>query len=129
MVFKGSDKMFNLNRLKSLLREYLIGFLLMPWIWVWGALITIFSFVIFFQTSQFYDLYQFELVKVFSREINLLNITLLVIFFIFGNYTLDFFTRKTKPRIGFLVFYLSCFLVGVLILISWPHFVISLTKV
>jgi len=109
------------SRFLDSLKDYLLGILLMPWIWVVGFLTTISIFIWFYYSRASADVTRFGLPLVFNREINLKLLWYQVIGFVFLNYTISFFSQVKYPRLKFFFIFTSVFVLFLLAFITWPH--------
>lgn len=123
-----ADNQFKFLKIRKLLGQYLVGGLLMPWIWAWGLLILEFILISYYNFQPKNGLNEFNLLQTFTEKIDLFGLFLTTTFFVFINYTISFFTSKIYPKLGILLFYLSLFLLCVLFSFIWPHFIIVLNQ-
>ncbi|MEM1312095.1 MAG: hypothetical protein AAGF07_01380 [Patescibacteria group bacterium] len=102
--------------------NYLIGFLLVPWIWVWGAYIVILVLLSFYVSLDNFHEINLGVMQTLSQDISLGTMTLAFGFMILLNYSLGYWLEKTYPKINNLLFGSSCLLLFFLFLYSWGHY-------
>jgi hypothetical protein len=102
--------------------EYFIGFLLVPWIWVWGYYIVILVLLLFYRSIENYQEINLGIMQTLSQSIDLTTMTLLFGGIILLNYTISFFLQKKYPQTNTLIFLSSFFLLFLLLLFSWGHY-------
>jgi hypothetical protein len=102
--------------------EYFVGFLLVPWIWVWGYFIVMLVLLLFYRSIDNYEEINLGIMQTLSQTIDLTTMTLLFGGIILLNYTISFFLQKKYPQLNILLFLSSFFLLFLLLLFSWGHF-------
>jgi hypothetical protein len=113
---------------KNKIIDYFSGFLLPPWIWLWGFWIIITGFLFYFQYSGQKEIVQFLAFDYFSEIINLYNIWAFTSVTLLLNYTLSFLLKKGYPKLPFFFFILSLLNLSFLTMLLFPHFVILLSR-
>ena len=104
------------------LKNYLIGFLLMPWIWNFGLFIVQTFFLQFYLTRQDLDRINTVLINVFNRQIILIDFWKLCLLILLGNYTIAFFSRHKKPKLSTILFLTTLLILLYLATFSIPFF-------
>jgi|688.fasta_scaffold15266_4 hypothetical protein len=103
-------------------QKYFFSFLLVPWVIVWGlaGVVTILTWYYNLRPKNSVIL-DFELSQIFSSQIYLTEIWLAVMIFLFINHTTAFVLSKTYPKLNYLFFAVSVFLLFILTAIVLPH--------
>jgi hypothetical protein len=95
------------QKVLSTTKEYLIGMLLVPWVWIWGFwFILLITYLLGFYRGLFIGTESFR----FSSDfINLLIVWITSFIFLIGNYTIYFLSRYSYPRLKPILFIVSLF--------------------
>ncbi len=98
------------------LKEYLIGTLMMPWIWIFGYL---FIASVLFWLAEPAHLINIEQNLPPDLNIKIDDLWRGEVLLIFINYTIAFFLQKVYPKLNYLIFAISFLTLCVFIFIVW----------
>jgi hypothetical protein len=108
--------------LKDGWKDYLVGFLLMPWIWVWGTTILSGLTLLFLywkslrEPSIIYSISQIP-----PGRFTIYQLWQIIAIFNLANYTITFYSRRKSPRLESLLFLLSLFGMLVFLIGAWRY--------
>lgn len=113
---------FSVTKAFNLVKEYIFSFLLLPWIFAWG-LSGVLTILVWYYNLRSKDsvLLDFQLSQVFGSKIYLTEIWLVVMLFVFVNHSTAFSLNKSYPKLNYLFFIVSVFLLFLLAIITLPH--------
>jgi len=105
------NSQFSIAKVLNFIREYIFSFLLLPWIIAWG-LSGVSTILVWYYNLKSKDsvLLDFQLSQIFGSKIYLTEIWLVVMIFVFINHTLAFSLNKLYPKLNYLFFVISIFL-------------------
>ncbi len=102
--------------------QFLVEFLLIPWIWILGGYLVILVFFIFYINLEKYSDVSLEVANKLEQGLQISQVMQIFAVLLFVNYTVSFFVSDKYPRIRNIFFLASLFLLFELLLFVWPHF-------
>lgn len=102
-------------------QKFLVGFLLVPWIWIWGYYLFISIFLVFLFRSENYQTISREVISLYRHDVSLERFWEYTGFFLILNYSIAFFLTKKYQRLAPLLFFASLLLLFSLFFFAWPY--------
>jgi len=103
-------------------KEFLLGFVLMPWIWIWGYYILFSLFAYLFSRIENREEIELLIQSKYSLGLGLNQIWTLVGAFLITNYTLTLFVNAKYSKLKNILFLSSLLLLLLLGFFAWSYF-------
>jgi hypothetical protein len=102
--------------------NYLLGFLLVPWVWVWGYLFLATVLVAILYSRNNEPAVQLAMNLQSSMGVYIYTYWMFTVLSVWLNYTIAFFCSKRYIRLNTLIFLMTLLLMLFLLIQLWPYF-------